>query len=81
MTRGSTLGFLTRAAAVPLVVVALAGCGGHAYGSGPTTASRRSATVGVANDGSLARSSSTRRAGRSTCSRATRSLATPTARA
>ena len=53
MTRGITLGVLTRAAAVPLAVLALAGCGGHATGSGPTTANGRPATVGVADDGSL----------------------------
>jgi predicted lipoprotein with Yx(FWY)xxD motif len=55
MTRGSTLSLLTRAAAVPLAALALAGCGGDANGSAasPTTASGRPATVGVANDSSL----------------------------
>ena len=56
MTRINTLSFLTRAAAVPLAAVALAGCGGDATGSAaspPTTANGRSVTVGIANEGNL----------------------------
>jgi predicted lipoprotein with Yx(FWY)xxD motif len=55
MTRGSTLSLLTRAAAVPLAAVVLAGCGGASTGSAssPTTANGRPATVGVASDGNL----------------------------
>jgi predicted lipoprotein with Yx(FWY)xxD motif len=55
MTRGSTLSLLTRAAAIPLAALALAGCGADANGSAasPTTANGRPATVGVADDSSL----------------------------
>lgn len=54
MTRRST-NFIAAVAALPLAVVALAGCGNGSSGSGssarPTTSSGRSATVGVANEG------------------------------
>ena len=55
MTRGSSLSLLTRAAAVPLAAVVLAGCGGASTGSAasPTTANGRPATVGIANDANL----------------------------
>jgi predicted lipoprotein with Yx(FWY)xxD motif len=55
MTHGSTLSLLTRAAAVPLAAVVLAGCGGASSGSAasPTTANGRPATVGIASDGNL----------------------------
>jgi predicted lipoprotein with Yx(FWY)xxD motif len=55
MTRGTTLSLLTRAAAVPLAAVVLAGCGGSSSGSAaaPTTANGRPATVGVASDSNL----------------------------
>ena len=55
MTRGISLSLVARGAAIPLAVVALAGCGGAATGSAasPTTASGRPATVGIANEGHL----------------------------
>jgi predicted lipoprotein with Yx(FWY)xxD motif len=55
MIRGSTLSLLTRAAAVPLAAVALAGCGGASTSSAtsPTTAGGRPATVGIAKNGDL----------------------------
>jgi predicted lipoprotein with Yx(FWY)xxD motif len=55
MTRSIALSRLTRAAVVPLAVVALAGCGGGPTGSAasPTTASGRPATIGIANEGNL----------------------------
>ena len=55
MTGRSTLSLLTRAIAVPLAAVALAGCGGATTGSvaSPTTASGRPATVGIASEGNL----------------------------
>lgn len=64
MTRSKSITFLAGAAAVPLIALAVAGCGGgndnnasanHASSpcSPPTTASGTPATVGTANAGSL----------------------------
>ena len=48
MTRDESMTFLASLAALPLVAVALAGCG-SASASPPTTASGKPATVGIAN--------------------------------
>jgi predicted lipoprotein with Yx(FWY)xxD motif len=58
MTRNRLITFLAGAAAVPLVALAVAGCGGSDNGASAAsaasqTASGHSATVGVANEGNL----------------------------
>lgn len=58
MTRRRPIAFLSTAAAVPLVALAVAGCGGgggaaSASTSPPTTPAGQAATVGVASNGSL----------------------------
>ena len=56
MTRTRPLTFLAGAAAVPLIALIAAGCGGGDGASEtalPTTATGQSATVGVANEGDL----------------------------
>jgi predicted lipoprotein with Yx(FWY)xxD motif len=59
MTRRRPITFLLTAAAVPLIALAVAGCGGGGGGaasastSPPTTPSGQAATVGVASNGSL----------------------------
>jgi predicted lipoprotein with Yx(FWY)xxD motif len=51
MTRNRSITFLAGVAALPLAVLALAGCGGTSSVAPPTTKDGRPATVGIANEG------------------------------
>ena len=55
MTRARSIKFLAGAAALVVVALAVAGCGGSSGSSSalPTTANGQSATLGIANNGSL----------------------------
>jgi hypothetical protein len=59
MTRSKALHFMTAAVAIPLVALAVAGCGDDDQATGaarpPTTTGGGSGTIGVANAGSLGR--------------------------